>query len=134
MTRAVGFALLALVAGCNGTAAQERVEIADPPFDSLLDEGNAWESSPWFNSMAAPQPWLEFAPGTTLVVHHRLGRVPASVDLYLSSNENGAAATPAAGNELIKINDVNAMWIELQNPVEPVADEPPGPFVRIALR
>ena len=134
MRRAVAFALLALAAGCNGSAAQERVEIANPDFDSMLDDGTAWESSPWFSTMTAPRPWIEFAPGTTLVVHHTLGRTPWNVDLYLSANENGAGATPAAGNELITINDVNAMWIEVQNRVEPVADEPEGPFLRIALR
>ena len=138
MTRFVVAIALGLVAagaaGCNGSSAQERIDIPDPPFDSLLDEGNAWESSPWFNTMAASRPWIEFPPMTTIVVHHTLGRVPASVDLYLSFDEQGLGAAPVAGNETVKINDVNAMWIELQNPAEPSGEDVDGPFIRIALR
>jgi hypothetical protein len=132
---ALGAVLLAVLAaaGCDSSMAQDRITIADPPFDAMVED--AWQSSGWFSTMAAPQPWLEFPAMTTLRVHHTLGRTPASVELYIAPNnpdtnpngEFGAQAAPPAG-DLTVIEDVNDMYVEIRNTV----DTPH--FLRIVLR
>ena len=70
---------------------------------SISPEG-VWESAPW----AAPgSSWLPYPGQATIEVEHGLGRVPRSVEVYISFAEDGSESAMAAGDlsRLITVND-----------------------------
>ena len=103
------FALLLLVA-CSSAGAQAPVEV-DPPCASVEDE--VWESSPWQSSAVACG-YLEYAGDTTYRIAHSLGRVPRSVDLYVSFSPEALSVAPPAG-DMARIQAVTDTHIEVRN-------------------
>ena len=99
--------------GCASANAEERITLApeDLPDARLTDQGQ-WESCRWSGEGTAP--WTAFPGRTTLVYPHDLGRLPASVQVYLSFSEGGGAAGMAVG-DLARIMRVTANEVEIKN-------------------
>lgn len=102
--------LLLLLVACNAAGAQAPVDV-EPPCDSVED--GVWESNPW--TSADPDcGYLEYAGETTYRIAHSLGRVPRSVDLYLSFSAAGDSVAPPAG-DMTRIQEVSDTHIEVRN-------------------
>ncbi len=71
-----------------------------------------YETSGWAG------PLLHFPPGRRFVIEHRLGRVPVSLDTYLSFSERGLSdannVSESAGNQLV-IETVDATVVQVRN-------------------
>ena len=98
---------------CSAADASPRIEITDPPYDSLSDDGTSWQSSPWYDQ-TAPAAWIEYPAEASVVIHHTLGRIPHEVAPYISFEQNGQSAGIAAG-DLAHIVSVTATTVELKN-------------------
>ena len=105
--------LLLFVVACNAAGAQAPIEV-DPPCDSV--EGDAWESNPWTSAVAGCG-YLEYDGETTYRIAHTLGRVPRSVDLYVSFSAAGDSVAPPAG-DMARIQEVSDTHIEVRNQTE----------------
>lgn len=99
---------VALFLGCgdsaNGSPGGEPVlvPLADLPCQSVNEVG-IWQSAPPPESAVGDCQWLYYAPHTTYVFDHPLGRVPSSVQPYVSFEPDGTASTLASGNEFLHL-------------------------------
>lgn len=74
-----------------------------------VGETCSWQSSTWNG-----KDWLSYPGAGTLRIHHPLGRVPASIIVYLSFEKTGEGAGQASG-DLAHINDVTDEYVEITN-------------------
>ncbi|MFT5355684.1 MAG: hypothetical protein ACI9KE_002903 [Polyangiales bacterium] len=102
--------LLLFLVACNAAGAQAPVDV-DPPCASVED--GVWESNPW-TSVDPTCGYLEYAGETTYRIAHDLGRVPRSVDLYVSFSAAGDSVAPPAG-DMARIQEVSDTHIEVRN-------------------
>jgi len=114
-------ALVALaLAGCKARAAEMRsIALDDEALaQASQTETGQWQTAPWADSL-----WLAFPGRTTLEIEHPLGRVPASVQVYLSftgddrESEHSRTAFPAAG-DVAHITNVTDTHVSVANTTE----------------
>ncbi len=109
----LGFLLAALLAGCGLPTGDLIVYPADAPelAQASVSAEGVWESAPW----SAPDAlWLPYPPQATVQVEHGLGRVPRSVDVYLSFDPMGSEPAPAAG-DLARVIAVDETTVSVRN-------------------
>jgi hypothetical protein len=107
--------LLAIAAGCDGAAAQGRIELGLddlPPSAGVEAAGDSWQSVGWSADL-----WQSYPGETTLVVAHELGRAPQSVLVYLAFDETGRGAGLATG-DMARIVEVTPTSVTIRNDTE----------------
>ncbi len=118
---AYGVAALALLAasgvtGCNEMGCDSSPE-ANPPADFQGGEVLTTKGGPVYRSSAADGEHLNFTAGAQFRVHHQLGGVPQSVQVWVSFSANGTKdgneALPA-GN-MAEVLCVNEDFILIRN-------------------
>lgn len=102
--------LLLLLVACNAAGAQAPIDV-DPVCASVED--GVWESNPW-RSDDVTCGYLDYADESTYRIAHTLGRVPRSVDLYISFSAAGDSVAPPAG-DMARIQEVSDTHIEVRN-------------------
>ncbi len=109
--------VLMLSTGCSGVDPSfDALALADLPCQQRLNGGDLWESAPWFDSVGSTDncPWFDYDGRLTLDVAHDLGRVPASIQLYVSFSSSGESAALVAG-DLLRIVDVSDSVVVIKN-------------------
>ncbi len=71
--------------------------------------GCAWQSSGWNSG-----DWIKYPGRATLRLFHPLGRVPATVLVYLSFERSGEGAALSAG-DLAHVGEVTDEFVEIEN-------------------
>lgn len=116
--------------GCTAEAAELREVPSDDPLlsEATTDDLGAWTSAP--TTRAA---WIPYVGRGSVQVAHGLGRVPTSVEAYLSGDSDDSDAERprssflGAGN-IVTITDVDADTVTLKN-------NTPGDFyLRLVVR
>lgn len=77
---------------------------------STTPEG-IWQSSPWSGPGVT---WLPYPGQATIVVEHGLGRIPASVEVWISFEPDGGAPAAAAG-DLARLIAIDESTISIRN-------------------
>ena len=119
----VGLFFLLSAACDSGEGANNTVELmlSDLPSSAGSPSTDVWHSSGW------EADWLAYPGDTLLRVPHGLGRVPVSVEAYISFSQDGFAAGIASG-DLARIVSVDATHIALENGTQQDL------FLRLVLR
>lgn len=104
---------LAPLPACSDAAAQETV-MRETPCGELFPDasGNGWASAPWGPTEAGC--WIEFGGDQRVILTHDLGRVPNSLEIYISFDSLGRSAAPSAGDTAV-IEEVGADTLTLRN-------------------
>jgi hypothetical protein len=79
--------------------------------EAALTDAGVWQSAPWASATVG---WTSFPDRTKLVLPHPLGRIPTSVEVYLSFYTDGASSFLASG-DLARIMRVDADSVTLAN-------------------
>ncbi len=98
------------LSGCSNAGAQAVIDVA-PPCATV--EADVWESNPWTSDVPECG-YLSYEGRTTYRIQHDLGRVPRSVDLYVSFAADGASVAPPAG-DMSRIVGVTDTFVEIRN-------------------
>lgn len=127
---ALGIAALALLAGCTAQAS----ELRDVPTDDeLLERAETDDSGAWASAPMVRARWIPYHGRSSVRVAHGLGRLPTTVEAYLSADEddskvdNPRNSFVGSGN-IVTITDVDAEAVTLKN------NTPGDFFVRLVVR
>jgi hypothetical protein len=113
-----------LAAACDTNLTPQTIElgIADHPPSAGVTDGDQWQSVGWLGDL-----WLRYPGRSTIVMEHALGRMPTSVLVYLSFDEDGAGSALTAG-DTARVVSVDDRFVTIRNDTD--ADF----FIRIVLR